>query len=108
MMTNRDGPGSDYQFTLYVAGVTEAIDKMVEDLRREMIEAGGSNILVDIVNVLDSPEMAANADVFVTPTLIRTLPRPVCRLIGNIKDTARVILAMNMDRGEQTEPRVIV
>ena len=108
MMTNRDGSRSDYQFILYVAGITEAIDKMVEDLRREMIVAGGSNILVDIVNVLDCPEMAAKADVFVTPTLIRTLPRPVCRLIGNIKDTAKVILAMDVDSGEQTGPGVIV
>ena len=99
---------TEYRFTLYVAGKTDAIDKMIADLRREMDKVAGSHFRMDVVNVLEMPEQAASANVFVTPTLVRDLPEPVCRIIGNLKDTGKVLLAMNMSSESQPEQSVIV
>lgn len=99
---------TEYRFTLYVAGQTETIDTMIEELRREMEAVAGCRSVMDVVNVLDMPEQAANADVFVTPTLIRDLPEPVCRIIGGLQNTGKVLLAMNMSSGAKTEQSVIV
>ena len=98
----------EYRFTLYVAGRTEVIDKMIGDLSREMEQVAGSHFRMDVVNVLEMPEQAATANVFVTPTLVRDLPEPVCRIIGNLKDTGKVLLAMNMSSESLPEQSVIV
>lgn len=98
----------EYRFTLYVSRQTEAIDELIEDLQREMESVTQEGFVLDVVNVLEMPELAANADVFVTPTLVRDLPEPVRRIIGNLKDTGKVILAMNMQAEGEEDQNVII
>lgn len=103
-MTEANG----YRFTLYVSRKTEAIDELIATLQREMEAVAQQNFVLDVVNVLEMPELAANADVFVTPTLVRDLPEPVRRIIGNLKDTGKVILAMNMPVDGEEDHNVII
>lgn len=99
---------SQYHFTLYVAGKTKAIDDLIGDLNREMESVAGSEFAISVVNVLEMPEQASHANVYVTPTLVRDLPEPICRIIGNLTDTGKVLLAMNMRDEGGGEENVIV
>ena len=97
-----------YRFTLYVSRKTDAIDELIETLQREMEAVAQQGFVLEVVNVMEMPELAANADVFVTPTLVRDLPEPVRRIIGNLKDTGKVILAMNMPADGEEDRNVII
>lgn len=99
---------NEFRFTLYVSRKTEAIDELIATLQREMEAVAQQKFTLNVVNVLEMPELAANADVFVTPTLVRDLPEPVRRIIGNLKDTGKVILAMNMPVDGEEDRNVII
>lgn len=94
---------SEYRFTLYIAGRTKMSDDLVVKLEEGINQISKNGFFMDVIDVLEAPEQAARADVFVTPTLIRNLPKPVCRVIGNLKDTEKVISAMKLTGGTDTE-----
>lgn len=94
---------SEYRFTLYIAGRTKTSDELVVKLKKDIKCFFKNGFFMEVINVLEAPEQAARADVFVTPTLIRNLPKPVCRIIGNLKDTEKVISAMKLTDGTDNE-----
>lgn len=49
---------------------------------------------LEIVNILTDPQRAITDGIIVSPTLLKLAPRPVARLIGDLSDTARVLLAL--------------
>lgn len=101
-------PQTEMHFTLYVSIQTKAINDLVDDLRREMTKVAGDNFVIDVVNVLEMPEQAADDNIFVTPTLMRRLPAPISRIIGNLKDTGNVVLAMNMTDEDKEDKNMII
>ncbi len=94
---------SEYRFTLYIAGRTKTSDEPGVKLKKDIKCFFKNGFFMEVINVLEAPEQAARADVFVTPTLIRNPPKPVCRIIGNLKDTEKVISAMKLTDGTDNE-----
>jgi circadian clock protein KaiB len=71
-----------------------------------MQRASDENEVV-IVDVLESPQMAEDERILATPTLIRELPPPARRIIGDLSDAAQVLLCLDLramcstEQGEQ-------
>jgi circadian clock protein KaiB len=87
-----------YALRLYVAGGT-ALDgaalRTVEALRER-----GTNIDVEIVDVLASPGRAEADRILATPTLIRLEPPPVRKLVGDLRDAQKVGELLDLSRPE--------
>jgi circadian clock protein KaiB len=49
---------------------------------------------LEVINLFDRPEMAREKDIFVTPTLVRELPLPLRRLVGDLSKRERVIMVL--------------
>lgn len=81
---------------LYVTGDTSRAERAISNLRdiceREL---HGQYELV-VVDVLEHPQLAEQEKIMVTPTLIREMPPPRRRIIGDLTDTARVLLGLNL------------
>jgi circadian clock protein KaiB len=81
---------------LYVTGDTSRAERAISNLRdiceREL---HGKYELV-VVDVLEHPQLAEQEKIMVTPTLIREMPPPRRRIIGDLTDTARVLLGLNL------------
>lgn len=80
------------KLTLCIAGEDEETLK----LRRDLIATLTANLApgswkLDVIDVIQMPEKALQNDVFVTPTLLRELPAPVLKLIGDIANTPRLL-----------------
>ena len=54
---------------------------------------------VKIINILDNPQLAEGDRVLATPTLIKELPSPVKRIIGDISNTDKVLLGLDLVKG---------
>lgn len=81
-----------FVLTLYLANHESITDSLISDLRaalRETLPVGCW--VLNVVDVLTMPEKALANDIFTTPTLVRELPEPVVKLLGNIATMPKVM-----------------
>ena len=89
-------PGETWRLRLYVAGQTPRSLAAYSNLKR-MCEAhipGRHHI--EVIDLMKSPELGRSDQIVALPTLIRKLPEPVKRLIGDLSNTERVLLAIEL------------
>jgi circadian clock protein KaiB len=85
---------------LYVTGDTPRAERAIANLRQICERELPDQYELVIVDVLENPQMAEREKIMVTPTLIRELPPPRRRIIGDLTDTARVLLGLNLQHSE--------
>jgi circadian clock protein KaiB len=81
---------------LYVTGVTPRAERAISNLRQICEQELPGQYELVIVDVLENPQVAEEEKIMVTPTLVRELPPPRRRIIGDLTDTARVLLGLNL------------
>ena len=79
---------------LYVAGNAPNSSRAIANAKAICEAHFASGHELEIVDLLDHPKRALADGIIVTPTLIRLLPLPVQRVIGNLSDTDQVLLAL--------------
>ena len=79
---------------LYVAGSAPNSLRAIANAKAICDEHFASGHELEIVDVLDHPQQALADGIVVTPTLLRLLPLPVLRVVGNLSDTTQVLLAL--------------
>ena len=79
---------------LYVTGQTQRSEFAIRNLTRICEELPKHEIA--IIDVLDHPQLAENDEIMVTPTLIKELPLPVRRIIGDLSDKESVLSGLNI------------
>lgn len=86
-----------YRFVLYVAGRTSRSERAAESLRRLCEERlGPDGYDVRVVDVLEAAEDAEAARIIVAPTVVRTHPGPVLRVIGDLTAAAKLADALDL------------
>jgi len=86
-----------FRFCLYVADDSPNSSEAVANLSAICNEYLPGRYKIEVVDVLKNPERAEEANVVMTPTLIRTSPPPVCRIVGNLSQTATVLQAIGIE-----------
>lgn len=81
---------------LYVTGDTPRAERAISNLRQICDQELPEQYQLVIVDVLENPQIAEEEKIMVTPTLVRELPPPRRRIIGDLTDTARVLLGLNL------------
>lgn len=84
------------RLTLYITGRSVRSTRALKNLRQicEMQQDGSYE--VQVIDVLERPEEAEKSKVLATPTLIKQLPLPIRRIIGDLSDTDQVLIALGM------------
>jgi CheY-like chemotaxis protein len=92
--------------TLYVVSLNREMRRLVEQITAELTSLYEPGYWVfDVVEVLDMPEKALEKDVFATPMLVRDVPEPMLKLLGDLSRMSSVIAAITTqtkDAGAQT------
>lgn len=84
---------------LYVAGETARSKQAIANLRKICeIEMEGQ-CEVEIIDVLDNPDLAEKEKILATPTLIKLMPPPLRRVIGDLSQTEKVLLGLDLTIG---------
>ena len=85
-----------YNLRLYVAGQTPKSLAAIENLRRICEDHLSGRYNIEIVDLLVTPQLAAGDQIVALPTLVRYLPPPLKRIIGNLSDVERVLVGLDI------------
>lgn len=95
--------GPPLMLRLYITGQTSRSEKAIANLRRIMVAEGlESAYELEIIDVLDRPDLAEEERILATPTLIRRLPPPLRRVIGDLSDWELVALGLDLNEIRET------
>ncbi|HVO68224.1 MAG TPA: circadian clock KaiB family protein [Syntrophales bacterium] len=81
---------------LYVAGQTPRSIAAFANLKQVCEEHLAGKYRIEIVDLLKNPTLAKGEQIFALPTVVRQLPTPVKKLIGDLANTERVLVGLNI------------
>ena len=82
---------------LYVTGQTSRSERAITNLRRICEEEMGGQYEMVVIDVLERPQLAEDEKILATPTLIKNLPLPLRRIIGDLSDKEQVLLGLDLE-----------
>lgn len=81
---------------LYVAGQTPKSIAAFANLKKICEEHLGGSYRIEVVDLLENPTLAKGDQIFAVPTLVRQLPPPVKKIIGDLSNTERVLVGLDV------------
>jgi circadian clock protein KaiB len=87
---------AEYNLRLYVAGQTPKSMAAVLNLKRICEEHLAGRYAIEVIDLLVTPQLAAGDQIVAVPTLVRRLPPPLKRVIGNLSDEERVLVGLDI------------
>lgn len=87
---------SQYILRLYITGNSRRSQQAIANLFRICHEELQDQYTVEIIDVLEQPQKAEQEKILVTPTLIKQLPPPLQRIIGDMSNTQKVLLGLDL------------
>ncbi len=81
---------------LYIAGQTPKSLKALNNLKKICSDYVNEQYQIEVIDLLKKPELAQQDQVLAIPTLVRNLPIPIRKIIGDLSDTDRVLLGLNL------------
>ncbi len=85
-----------WNLRLYVAGETPKCVQAFEHLKRICEEHLQGRYSIEVIDLLKNPTLASGDQIIAIPTLVRQLPPPVKKIIGDLTNTERVIVGLNL------------
>jgi len=85
-----------YLLKLYVTGKTPRSERAIANLKAICEEELNNQYELIIIDVLERPQLAEEEKILATPTLIKQLPPPLRRIIGDLSDKEKVLLGLDL------------
>ena len=88
--------GQRYQLRLYVAGQTPKSVLAFTNLKEICEEHLQGRYEIEIIDLLENPQLARGDQILAVPTLVRRLPEPIKKIIGDLSNTERVLVGLDL------------
>jgi circadian clock protein KaiB len=85
-----------WQLRLYVAGQTPKSLAAFANLKRICEEHLAGKYSIEVVDLLVNPQLAKGDQILALPTLVRKLPEPIMKIIGDLSNTERVLVGLDI------------
>jgi circadian clock protein KaiB len=92
-----------YVLRLYVTGMTPRSERAVRNLQAICDEYLEGRYDLDVIDIYQQPVLTKGEQIVAAPTLIKKLPLPMRRIIGDMSDRERVLLGLDLVRTRGTE-----
>jgi circadian clock protein KaiB len=92
----RKDNGHKYDLCLYIAGNTQKSSIALANLKRICAEHLGEEYTIKVIDLVKHPALARGDQILAIPTLVRRLPAPVRKIIGDFSDTERVLVGLDV------------
>jgi circadian clock protein KaiB len=99
MSTRKNGAAHEpekWELRLYTAGQTPKSLAAIKNLKRVCEEHLAGRYEIEIVDLLKNPRLAKDDQIVAIPTLVRKLPDPVRKIIGDLSDTERALVGLQL------------
>lgn len=93
------------ELRLYIAGQTPKSLVAISNLKAICGEHLDSQYKVEVVDLLKNPTLAKDHQILAIPTLVRSLPVPIRKIIGDLSDTAKVLVGLDVRPGLSKKPK---
>lgn len=90
------GPDEKWNLRLYVAGQTPKSLAAFANLRSICEKYLRGQYTIEVVDLLENPQLAGSDQILALPTLVRKLPPPIRKIIGDLSDTERVLVGLDL------------
>jgi circadian clock protein KaiB len=94
--TDTNSTDKAYELRLYVAGQTPKSLAAFANLKKICEEHLAGQYHIEIVDLLKDPQLASGDQILAIPTLIRKLPEPIIKIIGDLSNTERVLVGLDI------------
>jgi circadian clock protein KaiB len=91
-------PDDHYVLRLFVTGTTPRSARAIQNIRAICNEQLQGRYELEVVDIYQHPERAKPEQIVVAPTLIKSLPAPVRRLVGDLSNEERVLVGLDLIR----------
>jgi len=95
-MALRQTEQGNYVLRLYVSGMTPNSLKAIENVRRICAEHLEGRYQLEIVDIYQQPIFAKEGQIIAAPTLVKELPPPLRKFIGDLSNTERILLGLDV------------
>jgi circadian clock protein KaiB len=85
-----------YDLRLYIAGQTTRSVAALANLTRICNEHLQGQYRIKVIDLLERPQLARGDQILALPTLVRKLPKPIRKLIGDLSDTERALVGLDL------------
>ena len=90
---------NDFVLRLYVAGQTPKCLRAFTNLKRICEEHLANRYRIEMIDLLEDPGLARGDQILAVPTLVRRMPEPVKKIIGDLSNTQRVLAGLEVSVG---------
>ncbi|HEY9799313.1 MAG TPA: circadian clock KaiB family protein [Leptolyngbyaceae cyanobacterium] len=87
-----------WELRLYVAGQTPKSLKAFANLKRICEQYLEGRYRIEVIDLLENPQLAKGDQILAIPTLVRKLPEPVKQIIGDLSNTEKVLVGLDLRR----------
>ena len=100
-IAEREEPGKNeiWELRLYVAGQTPRSIAAFANLKKICEEHLAGRYNIEVVDLVKHPQLAAGDQILAIPTLVRKLPQPLRKIVGDLRDTERALVGLQLLSG---------
>lgn len=85
-----------WELRLYVAGITPKSVEALSNLKKICEEHLAGKYHIQVIDLMENPKLARGDQILAVPTLVRQLPPPLKKIIGDLSDTERVLVGLDL------------
>ena len=87
----------DYVLKLFISGATKKSMRAISNIQKICQDHLGGIYQLDVVDISQQPDMLRDEQIVAVPTLIKKLPLPLRRIIGDLSDTEKVLVGLGLE-----------
>lgn len=88
--------GDKFVLRLYVTGSTPQSIRAIENIQKICEENLQGNYNLEVINLYENPELAKTEQIIAAPTLVKQLPLPLRRIIGDLSNSDKVLVGLGL------------
>ena len=85
-----------YVLKLYITGMTPRSQEALRNIKKIIRENPDNSFDLEVVDIYQQPTLAKGDQILAIPTLVRKLPEPIRKIIGDLSNTERVLVGLNL------------
>jgi len=93
-----------YNLRLYVAGQTQKSTEAFENLKKIAEEHLKGRYTIEVIDLVKNPKLARGDQIIAIPTLVRKLPEPIRKIIGDLSNKERVLVGLDIKPIKKVNP----
>lgn len=90
------GKKKKWELRLYIAGQTPKSTLALKNITRYCEEHLAGEYIIEVIDLLKNPKLAEGDQIFAIPTLVRKLPVPMRKIIGDLSNEEKVLVGLNI------------